>query len=97
MVNDELVTFHKFMPEDVETKVKPEFIPGRYRPRNGAPKGYIYKNKTVNGMPSGYYLETGATADRLIDNLVGLLKHAKCIEYLPRSYFFVPSISSGGV
>ena len=72
MVNDELVTFHKFMPEDVETKVKPEFIPGRYRPRNGAPKGYIYKNKTVNGMPAGYYLETGATADRLIDNLVGL-------------------------
>jgi len=68
MVNDELVTFHNFIPEET----KPEFIPGRYRPRNGAPKGYIYKNKSDNGRPAGYYLETGATADRLIDNLVGL-------------------------
>jgi len=69
-IQDELVTFHKFISE--ETNVKPEFIPGRFRPRNGAPIGYIYKNKTDNGMPAGYYLETGATADRLIDNLIGL-------------------------
>ena len=71
IVNGEMLKFQSYMPEDPEPSL-PEYIPGRHRPINGAPVGYIYKNKSSNGMPAGYYLETGATADRLVDNLVGI-------------------------